>query len=325
MFTAPMPIDVPATSLRGLAARFAATVRQAMAVLTRHQAPVIAAPMPAPVAAPVPVPRRDGAVPLIGAAVGSGRANRRADVAMVQRLIEAARAGGALPPAPPLAADGAFGPATAAALADAQRALTGGTDGAADPGGALIAALRAVAMPQGPSMQLLRLLWPSAPAGRLARLGQPLLAMMARRGIASDLRLAHFLTQIGHESGQLRWLEELASGAAYEGRRDLGNTRPGDGKRFKGRGLIQLTGRANYASFGAAMGCAAELLADPALVADDASLAVETAGWFWDANGLSPLADRDDLAAVTQRINGGLNGLMARAAMLARAKALLGL
>jgi putative chitinase len=280
---------------------------------------------------------------------------------MIQRLIEIARARGALPSGPPLAADGAFGPATAAALRAAQVALipragrpagggadaraghsadsaAGGAsgaraghsadsaaDGAADPRGALIGALRAAALPQGPSMQLLALLWPSAPARRLARLGPALLAMMARRGIASDLRVAHFLAQTGHESGQLRWLEELASGAAYEGRRDLGNTRPGDGVRFKGRGLIQLTGRANYARFGAALGCTAEVLADPAIVADDPILAVETAGWFWHATGLHVHADRDDLTALTRRVNGGTNGLLERAAMLARAKALLGM
>jgi putative chitinase len=264
---------------------------------------------------------------------------------MIQRLIEIARTRGALPSGPPLAADGAFGPATAAALRAAQVALipraghpAGGgadaraghsadsaADGAADPRGALIGALRAAALPQGPSMQLLALLWPSAPARRLARLGPALLAMMARRGIASDLRVAHFLAQTGHESGQLRWLEELASGAAYEGRRDLGNTRPGDGVRFKGRGLIQLTGRANYTRFGAALGCTAEVLADPAIVADDPILAVETAGWFWHATGLHVHADRDDLTALTRRVNGGTNGLLERAAMLARAKALLGM
>jgi predicted chitinase len=149
--------------------------------------------------------------------------------------------------------------------------------------------------------------------------------MMARRGIESDLRVAHFLAQIGHESGELRWIEELASGAAYEGRRDLGNLRAGDGPRFKGRGLIQLTGRANYGRFGAALGCPAEILADPALVAEDPALCVETAGWYWSEHGLNHLADRDDLIGLTRRINGGANGLMHRAALLARGKALLGM
>ncbi|MGG7568260.1 glycoside hydrolase family 19 protein [Rhodovulum sp. DZ06] len=267
-----------------------------------------------------------GPTRLLSAGVGPRRRNLRRDVAMVQRLINAAAAAGALPAmAGGLAVDGRWGPRTAVSLSMAQIALTGGRDGAADAGGVLIGALMAAALPRGPSMQLLRLLWPSAPAARLERLGPKLLAMMDRRGLSEELRAAHFLAQVGHESGQLRWLEELASGSAYEGRADLGNDRPGDGPRFKGRGLIQLTGRANYARFGAAMGCKAELLADPALAAQDPCLSVETAGWFWDDAGLSRLADRDDLRGITLRINGGLTGLVERGAMLTRAKALLGI
>jgi predicted chitinase len=358
MHTAPVSFDVTADpSIPGFGARIARSVRAAAAAVRdafTRGAEAGAAPAraalrdAAPARAPLPVarakaigpaapaldlssrraaraPRPSDAAPLLAEGVGPGRANRPGDVAMVQRMIGSARAGGALPPGPPLAADGAYGPQTAAALLAVQRALTGGGDGAADRGGALIGALRAVALPQGPSMQLLRLLWPLAPQARLARLGPPLLAMMARYDIASDLRVAHFLAQVGHESGELRWLEELASGAAYEGRHDLGNLRAGDGVRFKGRGLIQLTGRANYRRFGADLGCAAEILVDPGLVAEDRVLCVETAGWYWSGHGLDALADRDDLTAVTRRINGGTNGLMHRAALLARAKALLGM
>lgn len=147
-------------------------------------------------------------------------------------------------------------------------------------------------------------------------------ACFQRHGLTTPLRQAHFLAQIGHESGSLRFSAEIASGAAYERRADLGNTQPGDGPRFKGRGLIQLTGRANYTRFGEAIGRKAEILADPALVATDADLAVEAAGWFWEDRKLNALADRDDLRLITRRINGGLNGLAQRAALLRRIKAL---
>lgn len=281
-----------------------------------------AAPAAAAGAASAPVATAASAPRLLSAAVGPDAPNRRADVARVQALLAArALAEGARP----IAVDGIWGPRSAAALAAAQAALTGGRDGRADPGGPLIAALQAFALPRGPSMALLRLLWPDAPPRRLDRLGPPLLETMRRRGIATDLRAAHFLAQVGHESGGLRWIEELASGAAYEGRSDLGNTRPGDGARFKGRGLIQVTGRANYARFGAAMGCRAELLADPALLADDPVLCAESAGWYWTWRGISAHADRDDLESATRAVNGGLNGLEDRRAHLDRAKALLGL
>ncbi len=147
---------------------------------------------------------------------------------------------------------------------------------------------------------------------------------MANRAIDSPLRQAHFLAQIGHESGELRFREEIASGEAYEGRADLGNTQPGDGRRFKGRGLIQLTGRANYAEYGRAINREAELLAKPELVASDPELCVDVAGWFWAKRGLNELADRDELTAITRRINGGLNGLEDRRRLYQRAKSLLG-
>lgn len=163
---------------------------------------------------------------------------------------------------------------------------------------------------------------PGARFADVARYRPPLIAGMAGRGIDTPLRIAHFLAQIGHESGHLRHAEEIADGSRYEGRADLGNTQPGDGRRFKGRGLIQLTGRANYAAYGAAIG--ADLLADPAQVATNPALAVDVACWFWESRGLNALADANDLERITRRINGGLNGLADRRAIMARARVVVG-
>ena len=138
--------------------------------------------------------------------------------------------------------------------------------------------------------------------------------------IDGPLRAAHFLAQVGHECGDLRWPQELADGSAYEGRQDLGNTEPGDGPRFKGRGLIQLTGRANYVFYGAARG---EDFVDgdnPERIAADPELAVDVAGWFWQRHDLNAPADADDVEAVTWRIDGGTNGLDDRRTRLVRAK-----
>jgi putative chitinase len=155
------------------------------------------------------------------------------------------------------------------------------------------------------------------PADRSRFLG-PINECMLKWSITTPLRAAHFLAQIGHESGCLRYVQEIASGEAYEGRRDLGNTQPGDGRRFKGRGLIQLTGRSNYTAYGRQIGV--DLLADPTIIATDPTLAVDVAGWFWSIRELNRYADVDDVEMVTRRVNGGLNGIADRRAFLARAK-----
>ena len=99
----------------------------------------------------------------------------------------------------------------------------------------------------------------------------------------------------------------MASGKAYEGRGDLGNTEPGDGVRFKGRGLIQLTGRANYTSYGQAIGQDLIHGVNMNKVADDPKMAVDVACWFWSSRHLNSHADQDDLNKITRRINGGTN------------------
>lgn len=136
----------------------------------------------------------------------------------------------------------------------------------------------------------------------------------------NPLRLAHFMAQLAHESGNFKYMEEIASGQAYEGRADLGNTQPGDGKLFKGRGPIQGTGRANYRYFGRKMGI--DLERHPEILALP-SIGLLFACLYWDDRKLNALADRDDVDAITRKINGGTNGLADRKAKLAKAKELL--
>lgn len=136
----------------------------------------------------------------------------------------------------------------------------------------------------------------------------------------TGLRLAHFMGQCGHESGGFRYMEEIASGAAYEGRADLGNTQPGDGRRYKGRGPIQLTGRANYRRVGRLIGI--DLESHPEIVARP-SIGLLVGCVYWDGRKLNTKADADDLLGLTRAINGGTNGLEDRKVQTARAKGLI--
>lgn len=162
---------------------------------------------------------------------------------------------------------------------------------------------------------------PYALDNRIALLLPLINATMDKYGIDTNLRKCHFLAQILHESGSLKYTEEIASGEAYEGRLDLGNRIKGDGVKFKGRGLIQLTGRANYAKYGKYVG--EDLEANPKLVAT--KYVADVAGWFWLTKNLNSFADFDDLRGVTKRINGGYNGLIDRERYLKLAKAELGI
>jgi putative chitinase len=204
-----------------------------------------------------------------------------------------------------------------------------------------------------------------APGGKPEILGAiaelaPVLA--EKYGINTPLRMAHFLAQTAHESGEFKVVEEnlnykttaltamfgsriTAEQAGKVGRNDatgqkadqaaianiiyggawgaknLGNTDEGDGAKFKGRGVIQLTGRANYTAFAKAKGIsvdeAAEYLKTP-------QGAVESAAWFWSSRGLNALADSDDITAVTKKVNGGTLGIDHRTELLNKAKSVLG-
>jgi len=138
--------------------------------------------------------------------------------------------------------------------------------------------------------------------------------------IDSRLRVCHFLAQGLEETDGLHTLEEYASGQAYEGRRDLGNTQPGDGRRFKGRGIFQITGRANYETIERELGI--DAIADPALLATP-RYATWSACIYWAKHDLNRFADVDDIRTITKRINGGYNGLADREMYLDRAKRLI--
>lgn len=141
-------------------------------------------------------------------------------------------------------------------------------------------------------------------------------------GITTSLRMAHYLAQVAHESAELKYTKELASGAEYEGRKDLGNTSRGDGVKYKGRGLIQLTGKANYKAYKEY--CGFDVVAKPELLEQPLG-ATRSSMWYWQTHGLNALADKDDMKAVTRRINGGYNGLADREKYLTRAKKALGI
>jgi putative chitinase len=139
-------------------------------------------------------------------------------------------------------------------------------------------------------------------------------------GIDTPQRQAAFLAQIAHESGSLNYVKELASGKDYEGRKDLGNVESGDGVRFKGRGLIQITGRDNYRACGQVLDL--PLIDNPELL-ETPENACRSAGWFWQSRGLNELADKGDFLLITKRVNGGTNGYKDRLAYYERAQEVL--
>ncbi|MBW1250193.1 glycoside hydrolase family 19 protein, partial [Pseudomonas tolaasii] len=143
---------------------------------------------------------------------------------------------------------------------------------------------------------------------------------MGRYSIVGMPRVAAFIAQVGHESGQLKWVREIwgptAQQLGYEGRADLGNTVKGDGSKFRGRGLIQVTGRANYVACGEALGL--DLISKPELL-ELPQHAAMSAAWFWSTRGLNTLADQKDFTKITRRINGGLNGQVDRQALYEKA------
>ncbi|NBF16377.1 glycoside hydrolase family 19 protein [Pseudomonas sp. Fl4BN2] len=162
-------------------------------------------------------------------------------------------------------------------------------------------------------------------AGQSAGVFVPVLnTAMVRYQIVGSLRMAAFIAQIGHESGQLRYVREMGSDQ-YLSKYDtgslakrLGNTpeADGDGQKYRGRGLIQITGRANYAECGEASGL--DLVNHPELL-EKPQHACMSAAWFWASRGLNTLADAGKFDTITRRINGGQNGAADRRELYARA------
>lgn len=127
--------------------------------------------------------------------------------------------------------------------------------------------------------------------------------------ITTPERITAFIAQLAHESGEYRFMEELADGSAYEGRRDLGNVNEGDGVKYKGHGPIQITGRNNHKLCGDALGL--NLIDNPTLLCTPEH-GTMAAAWFWNDKRLSPLADIGWYRTITKRINGGYTHLKER-------------
>lgn len=158
----------------------------------------------------------------------------------------------------------------------------------------------------------------------------PLNTAMSHHQITTPRRITAFLAQIGHESGELRYVREVGSDQ-YLSKYDtgplavrLGNSpeADGDGQRYRGRGLIQITGRRNYLACSQALFGDERLLQTPQLL-EQPQWAAESAAWFWQRNGLNELADKNQFTTITRRINGGLNGLENRLQLWARAREVL--
>ena len=177
-----------------------------------------------------------------------------------------------------------------------------------------------------PTVAELRRLAPSAKAGILSAIAEELPTTGADYGLTrSKMLMCHFLAQAAHEADGFRTTHEYwgptNAQRRYEGRADLGNTRPGDGKRFMGRGLFQLTGRSNYRRYGEKLGLPLE--SNPELAADP-KISFRIACAYWKARGIEPFAAADNIREVTRRINGGYNGLDARIDYYRRARRIFG-
>jgi putative chitinase len=182
---------------------------------------------------------------------------------------------------------------------------------------------------------------------QLAKIGidskwlQPLLDTFQKYEINTPQRQAAFIGQCAHESGNFKVLQENLNYSAkglmatwssrfpdmdtaerYErqpekiankvyARADMGNTDDGDGWKYRGRGVIQLTGKNNYRTCGEALGL--DLVVNPDLILEP-QYACLSAGWFWNKRGLNTLADANDIETITKRVNGGLHGLLDRQA-----------
>ncbi len=170
------------------------------------------------------------------------------------------------------------------------------------------------------TIEELRQIAPYASAKNISIYTPLLNKYMAQYGINTQARKAAFLATILYESGSLTYTEEIASGLAYEGRKDLGNLEAGDGEKYKGRGLIQLTGRYNYSVASSVTGI--DFIKNPELLSEPDN-ATRVSCWWWQSKGLNELADKGDFRRITKIVNGGYNGWTDRLNFYNRAKEVL--
>jgi len=252
--------------------------------------------------------------------VGEEGVNDRVDVKVIQAALNLSQSD-KFKLDKQLVVDGDIGSKTILAIEAFQKNIVklGNPDGRIDPDGRTLGTLKSNIL-EGLNQDSLMAIMAMGRKSTI-KLYLPLLNLsLPKYEINTPLRTAHFLAQIGHESLSFVYTQEVASGAAYEGRLDLGNTQPGDGVRFKGRGLIQLTGRDNYKKYGKFISVDLLHSGNEQLIAEKPEYALDVSLWFWNKRKLNDYADEDNLKAITRRINGGYNGLEDREHYLNRAK-----
>jgi putative chitinase len=220
-----------------------------------------------------------------------------------------------------LIVDGAIGAKTIAAIKYYQQQIVTLTapDGRVDPEGRTLRNLK-VSILKGLNADSLTAIMGHGNPIKIKSYLPFFLTLLPQYEVNTPLRISHFLAQVGHESLSLTYTEELASGAAYENRQDLGNNQKGDGVRFKGRGFIQLTGRQNYSDYSDYSGLDLLQKGNEQLISINPQYALDVSLWFWKNRKLNNLADQDDLRTITRRVNGGYNGINDREDYLKRAK-----
>ena len=252
--------------------------------------------------------------------VGASGSNKKIDVKIIQAALNLSQSA-TFQLNKNLTVDGSMGKKTIEAIELFQHKIVGmeKPDGRIDPNGRSLARLKE-SLQKGLSLDALIAIMGPGNTTVVSGYHYLLINQLPQYAINTPLRTAHFLAQIAHESMSFTYTEEIASGAAYEGRKDLGNTERGDGVRFKGRGLIQLTGRKNYSDYADYACLNLMTKGNERLVSLHPAYALDVSLWFWNKRKLNDFADKDDLRAITRRVNGGYNGLTDRQGYLDRAK-----
>lgn len=252
--------------------------------------------------------------------VGEQGVNDKVDVKVIQAALNLAQSSRFKLKAR-LVVDGKKGSKTITAIEEFQKHVVklSNPDGRVDAGGTTLKTLKSNIV-KGLNEDSLMAIMAVGPSATVKPYLNLLNTALPNYQVNTPLRISHFLAQIGHESMSFVYTQEIASGAAYEGRKDLGNIKKGDGTRFKGRGLLQLTGRDNYEKYGKYIKKDLLKLGNERIIATTPKYALDVSLWFWDTRKLNKYADNDNIKAITRRVNGGYNGLADREHYLARAK-----